>query len=73
MTTTRAYQAGREWADAVGYRDAPLSGEWAGESIPELSDRFGVDLWDDDNATQFEEGFSSVMTEPDWPSHWPLP
>lgn len=37
----------------------PLSGEWAGESIPELSDRFGIDLSDDDNATEFEDGFST--------------
>jgi hypothetical protein len=35
----------------------PLSGEWAGESISELSSRFGIDLDDDDNASQFEDGF----------------
>jgi hypothetical protein len=52
-----AGQAGRDWAEAAGYRESPLSGEWAGESIPELSDRFGVDLWDEDLADAFEAGF----------------
>lgn len=37
---------------------APLSGEWAGESIPELSEEYGLDLEDDDEANAFEEGFS---------------
>lgn len=37
---------------------APLSGEWAGESIPELSDEYGIDLTDETNADEFEQGFS---------------
>jgi hypothetical protein len=37
---------------------SPLSGEWAGESIPELSERYGVDLQDDEKADQFEQGFA---------------
>lgn len=41
------------------YSRSPLSGEWAGESIPELSDTFGLDLADDDVATEFEAGFSA--------------
>lgn len=37
---------------------SPLSGEWAGESIPELSRQHGVDLSDDDKATDFEDGYA---------------
>ena len=37
---------------------APLSGEWAGESIPELSAEYGIDLYDADKADDFEEGFA---------------
>ncbi len=36
----------------------PLSGEWAGESIPELSNQYEIDLTDDENATEFEQGFN---------------
>lgn len=36
---------------------SPLSGEWSGESIPELSDWFGIDLEDDEIASEFEDGF----------------
>ena len=42
---------------------SPLSGEWAGESIPELSDRYDLDLDDDDVATDFEDGFSDGFWE----------
>ncbi len=35
----------------------PLSGEWAGESMPELEDRYGIALEDDDDMQLFEEGF----------------
>jgi hypothetical protein len=38
----------------------PLSGEWAGESVPELSDRYGIPLDDDAIATEFEQAFSSA-------------
>jgi hypothetical protein len=37
---------------------SPLSGEWAGESIPELSNEIGIDLFDPDNADEFEDGFT---------------
>lgn len=37
---------------------SPLSGEWAGESIPELSDEYGIDLTNEINADEFEQGFS---------------
>lgn len=37
---------------------SPLSGEWAGESISELSAQCDVDLSDDDNAQDFEDGFT---------------
>ncbi len=37
---------------------APLSGEWAGESVHELSEKYVVDLYDDDKATDFEDGFT---------------
>lgn len=36
---------------------SPLSGEWAEESIPELSYRYEIDLCDEDKAADFEEGF----------------
>lgn len=52
-----AKNAGRDWFNVVGNRDAPLSGEWAGESIPELSERYDLDLFDDELALQFEAGF----------------
>lgn len=35
----------------------PLSGEWAGESIPELSGYYGIDLEDDNLATLFETAY----------------
>ena len=35
----------------------PLSGEWAGESMPELEDLYGIALEDDDDMQLFEEGF----------------
>ncbi len=59
-TTTKAYQAGVEHRGAYGYREAPLSGEWGGESIPELSEQYGIDLFDTDNGDLFEQGFYSV-------------
>lgn len=37
---------------------SPLSGEWAGESIPELSAEYGIDLEDDILASAFEQGFA---------------
>lgn len=37
---------------------SPLSGEWAGESIPELSAEYGIDLEDDTLASAFEAGFA---------------
>jgi len=55
--SSRAFQAGLDHYAAVGYREYPLSGEWAGESIPELSDRYDVDLWDMSLADRFEDGF----------------
>ena len=60
----RAYQAGRDHFEDYGDRDAPLSGLWAGESIPELSTVYGINLHDDDNATDFEDGFYSAQADP---------
>lgn len=40
---------------------APLSGEWAGESIADLSERFGVDLSVDDFAEAFEVAYSQAF------------
>lgn len=37
---------------------APLCGEWAGASIPELIHEFGCDLWDSEIADQFEDGYA---------------
>lgn len=42
---------------------APLSGEWAGESVSELSDLYGLDLEDEENASDFEEGYSEGFWE----------
>lgn len=38
---------------------SPLSGEFAGSSIPEMSVTFGIDLADEEVASQFETGFSA--------------
>ena len=54
---SHASNAGRDWRRRMGDRDAPLSGEWAGESIPEISERYDIDLFDSDLADQFEIGF----------------
>jgi hypothetical protein len=43
--------------EVLDIQPSPLSGEWAGESITELSDAFGIDLSDPDNADEFEDGF----------------
>jgi hypothetical protein len=44
--------------EVMDMQPAPLSGEWAGESIPALSDLYGLDLFDDEVATEFEDGFT---------------
>ena len=53
----QALAAGREHYFNVGWREAPLSGEWAGESMGELSMQYGVSLSDQDLASEFEDGF----------------
>jgi len=54
----RAYADGLRWGEAEPDRvSPPLSGEWAGESIPELSHVYGYDLGDSDIADSFEAGF----------------
>ena len=53
----RALASGREHYFNVGYREAPLSGEMAGESIGELSMQYGLSLSDPDVADEFEVGF----------------
>ncbi len=52
-----ARNAGRDWRSAVGYRWSPLSGEWAGESITEIGERYNIDLFDSELADSFEVGF----------------
>ena len=59
-TASEAYAAGRSHFENVGHRDAPLSGEWVGESIPELASEFGLDLRDEEQATDFEDGFAAA-------------
>jgi len=58
--TCRAIVQGYDDGDPVilDMQPCPLSGEWSGESIPELSDQYGIDLTDDDVTTEFKEGFS---------------
>lgn len=41
----------------------PLSGEWAGESIPELSRALGLNLSDEWIADSFESGFYDGYVE----------
>ena len=57
-TASEAYAAGRAHFENVGPRDAPLSGEHAAESMPELAAEFGLDFEDDEQATDFEAGFA---------------
>ncbi len=52
-----ARSAGKDWRIAVGEREYPLSGEWAGESIPHISEKYDLDLFDTELADQFELGF----------------
>ena len=66
MTETKAHKAGRAYYNDVGYRDSPLSGEFAGESMREIGDRYGVELADDtDNADDFEAGYWSLAIDDD--------
>ena len=58
-----AYQCGRDHFEAVGDRESPLSGEWAGESMGELSTQYGIDLSDPEVADCFEDGFNSAYME----------
>lgn len=59
-SAARAILTGLEDGDPeiMDVQPAPLSGEWAGESIPELSADLGIDLEDDELATIFEAAFS---------------
>lgn len=58
-----AKNAGRDWCNLVGDREFPLSGEWAGESIPEIGERYDLDLFDSELADAFEEGFYSQVMD----------
>lgn len=62
---TKAHKAGRAYYLDVGWRESPLSGEWAGESMPEIGERYGIDLDDPFVADDFEEGYWSVAVEDD--------
>lgn len=42
---------------------APLNGEWAGASIPELIEEFDCNLWDSEVADQFESGYAKGYWE----------
>ncbi len=56
----KARNAGIDWRRRMGYRWSPLSGEWAGESIPEIGERYDLDLFDSELADKFEEGFYDI-------------
>ncbi len=60
VETARLILQGIEDADPeiMDMQPAPLSGEWAGESIPELSAEYGIDLEDPEIADAFETGYS---------------
>lgn len=57
---TAARNAGRDWFNGHGPRpDGVLSGQWAGESMLEIGERYDLDLTDDELATAFEDGFDA--------------
>ena len=66
-----AYMAGIDYAmsHAPHFRDAPLSGEYAGESMPEIADAYGLNTSEDevsgtlasDWADDFEAGYFSYV------------
>ena len=60
MGKSKAYKAGADWFQSVGHREAPLSGEWSGESMPEIGDWYGIDLSDSGVADDFEDGFYTM-------------
>jgi len=41
----------------------PLSGEWAGESIPEISSQLGIDLEREELADAYEDSYWSTIAE----------
>ena len=69
---TDAYRAGVDYANshAPHFRDAPLSGEYAGESMPEIADAYELSTDEDEVsgtrayawADDFEAGYFSVAT-----------
>ena len=61
---TPAYLAGIDYANshAPHFRYAPLSGEWSGESMPEIADAYDLPTDSDDWADDFEEGYFSVAS-----------
>jgi len=48
--------------DTTDLRD-PLSGEWAGESIPEISSQLGIDLEREELADAYEDSYWSTIAE----------
>lgn len=65
-----AYEAGQKMAHehAPYFREAPLSGELAGESMPEIAHQYGIveDAYGEpavDWADDFEEGYYSVSEQ----------
>lgn len=56
MRILQGYEDG--WPEIMDLCPSPLSGEWGGESIPELSAEHGIDLWDDAIADTFEGAFN---------------
>ena len=72
---TDAYRAGVDYAQlhAPYFRENPLSGEWAGESMSEIAYAYGLSTDEDevsgtlayDWADDFEAGYFSVATYED--------
>ncbi len=60
----RALASGRDHFLSVGYRESPLSGEMAGESMGELSMQYGVDLSVPELSDLFEDGFYAEWDYP---------
>ena len=62
MTDT-AFLAGQEHAlrHLPYFRIAPLSGEYAGESMPEIAHAYGLPTDSDDWADDFEAGYFTIV------------
>ena len=59
-----AYMAGVQHAEnhAPHFRESPLSGEWAGESMPEIAATYGLPTDSDEWADDFQDGYEAARS-----------